>query len=262
MAASNKKPRAAIVRGMPHSFERCIVRAQNRPAIDCTKAREQLGAYIVTLKSLASEVHMVRIDHDQPDSVFVEDCAVVLRTVAISCMPGAPERRGEREPVAHMISKFRTIIKMEPPATLDGGDVLSAGQIIYVGASRRSNAAGIKVLSDAAAAEGKRVVVIEIPDGTLHLKSVMTAIDNETFIAMPGAVEDEKIKRKDIIYIDPSEPQGANVLAIAGSVIVSSAAPRLVETLGKKNMNVIPLDISEFEKADGGVTCLSVIIND
>lgn len=193
---------------------------------------------------------------DCPDGVFIEDQVVVHGDVAVLCRSGAPERRGERTGVREAVEAYgyRTL-EVAEPGTLDGGDVLKHGHHVWVGVGGRTNLAGVDQLRTAL--EGHRVEVVPVPVSTvLHLKSAVTALPDGTVIGYPPLVDDPSVWPE---FLAVPEEAGAHVVLLGGmSVLMSASAPRTAQLLAARGHDVATVDISEFEKLEGCVTCLSV----
>ena len=185
-----------------------------------------------------------------PDSVFVEDAAVVLDDVAIITRPGAESRRGEVESVAEVLQHYRPLFRVTEPGTLDGGDVLVIGQRLYIGVSQRTNRAAIEQLN---------AIPIDF-QGCLHLKSAVTQIDDETLLLNPRWVDSRQFPDLNAIAVDPAEPFAANVLRLGGVLVFSASYPRTRKVLESRRYRVEVVDVSELEKAEAGVTCCSLIV--
>ena len=187
-----------------------------------------------------------------PDAPFVEDAVVVCGDLAVLTRSGAPERRPEVATVAAAVQALglRTAV-IEEPGTLDGGDVLQVGEMVYVGRSARSNDEGIAQL--AALLPERTVVPVELR-GVLHLKSAVTALPDGTFIGDPECVDLPGM-------IVPVEEAGSHVVPLGGDlVLMAASAPETAEMLAGQGLEIVTVDISEFEKLEGCVTCLSVLI--
>lgn len=195
---------------------------------------------------------------DRPDSVFVEDTAIVLGEVAVIARPGAASRRDEVETIAPVLATFRELVRIEAPATLDGGDVLSLGRTLYVGTSARSNAEGITQLSGLLAPFGYRVAAVPLR-ACLHLKSAVTQIAPDLLLLNPDWVDAKCFPGLRVVAIDPSEPHAANALRIGDAVIHPASCPRTRDILQRAGIDVRSVDMSETEKAEGGVTCCSLV---
>lgn len=226
-----------------------------RTEVDTDLAAEQWEAYVELLERYGWETYEVAAAETLPDAVFTEDQVVVLDGVALVTRSGAASRRPEAAGVRAAIAEAGYIVEeMEQPATLDGGDVLVNGDTVYVGASSRTNASGIRALRRVATGLGYRVVAVPIT-GALHLKTVATALPDGTVIAWTDAIERPELLGR---VVEAPELLGASVLPLDGeTVLVSEAAPETAELIRGLGYTVETLDISEFEKLEGGVTCLS-----
>lgn len=252
----------ALVRDVPASFARCLVRAPDRPAFDLERARSQHRAYVAALERGGFATVRVEAVDDAPDACFVEDALVVLGSLAIATRPGAPSRRVEVETVVRAFRAQRpdaTVVRLEAPATLDGGDVLRIGRRLFVGRSRRTNAAGAAALAARASREGVRVTEVPVAAG-LHLKSAVTAVDCETVLLDPSAVEGRAFEGFERIEVAAGEGAGANVVRLeeGGRLLAASAFPRTNERLRAAGHEVVEVDLTEFTAADAGPTCLSI----
>lgn len=248
----------ALVRDVSPSLERCELSFQQRVAIDLEKAREQHARYVATLKKLGCRVETLPTLPENPDAVFVEDTAVVLDEVAIITRPGAESRRGEVDSSAAALARHRKLAYIEAPGTLDGGDVLTAGRTLYVGLSARSSKEGIQQLRDHLKPHGYRVEGVEL-HGCLHLKTAVTQVAEKTLLINPEWVHRSGFKGMDFIEVDLSEPPAANAVRIGDALIYPTSFPRTRERLEQRGLNLHAVDMSETEKAEGGVTCCSLI---
>jgi dimethylargininase len=237
--------RIAITRPVSPSIERCELTHLAREPIDLARAEAQHAQYEALLAELGCEVRRLPLRAELPDSVFVEDAAIVTDTIAVITRPGAASRRPEVDDVEAALRDYREVVRIEAPGTLDGGDVLRVGARWFVGRSARSNDEGIRQL--------RRFVPAEPVDfrGCLHLKSAVTAIDDERVVLNPAWVD----KLWPCIEVDPGEPFAANVLLLGGTII-AGRYPRTNARLP----NVREVDASELAKAEGGVTCCSIIV--
>ncbi len=192
--------------------------------------------------------------------MFVEDTAVVLDEIAVLTRPGAGSRRAEVDSIAATLERWRPCIRIEAPGTLDGGDVLRVGRSIFVGQSGRSNADGIRQLAAAAVPHGYAVVPVPV-QGCLHLKSAVTLVGPDTLLINPDWVDRGHWPGLRCIEVHPGEPHAANALWIGNAVMHASSGPRTHERLAAAGMRVLQVDVSEMEKAEGAVTCCSVIVS-
>jgi dimethylargininase len=193
-----------------------------------------------------------------PDAVFVEDTVVVLDEIALITRPGAASRRLEIESVAAALQAFRDILWIESPGSLDGGDVLVVGKDIYVGLSSRTNEHAINQMRRRLAPYGYRAYSVEV-DGCLHLKSAVTAVSENILLVNPGWIDSSVFDSYEIVKVHPDEAYGANGLWIGKAVIYPLAFPRTAERLDKRGIRIEFVDLSELAKAEGAVTCCSLV---
>ena len=193
-----------------------------------------------------------------PDSCFVEDTAIVVDELAIICSMGVSSRRGETRLIERELSKYREIARISLPATIEGGDVLRIGKKIFVGQSSRTNLEGIEELARILEPSGYRIVRVRTK-GSLHLKSACTAIDDETLFVNPEWVELDAFRGFKLAYTPADEPWSANILRVGATVCVQAGFPRAVELIEGVAERVEIIDISELRKAEGGLTCSSII---
>ena len=248
----------ALVRDVSPSLERCELSFQQRVAIDLEKAREQHAHYVRTLESLGCRVETLPPLPENPDAVFVEDTAVVLDEVAIITRPGAESRRAEVDSSAAALARHRKLAYIEAPGTLDGGDVLTVGRRLYVGLSARSSKEGIQQLRDHLKPYGYWVEGVEL-HGCLHLKTAVTQVADKTLLINPQWVRGGSFEGVDLIEVDMSEPPAANAVRIGDALIYPTSFPRTQARLEQRGLNLHAVDMSETEKAEGGVTCCSLI---
>lgn len=250
----------AITREISPRFAECELTHIERTPIDLERARLQHHGYVNTLQELGCEVIELSAEPDLPDSVFVEDTAVILPEVAVITRPGADSRKPETTSIVQALTPLVKLIHLREPATVDGGDVLVLGKRIYVGLSTRSNQEAIVQLNEMLADYGYSVLGIELHD-CLHLKSAVTRADDQTLLINENWVNASRFENFHLIHIDPSEPQAANCLPVGESIIFPSVFPKTCEKLEKRGYNVVTVDVSELAKAEGAVTCCSLIIN-
>jgi dimethylargininase len=250
--------RTALLRPVPDSFPRALVR-HGRPALDLARARAQHGEYRRLLEQSGLVIELVPTDEAHPDCVFIEDTAVILGAVAVIARPGAESRRGETAPVERALDGRFDIARITAPGTLDGGDVLALGDVVYVGRSSRTNDAGIDQLRAVAHHQGLRLVTVDLGDA-LHLKSGLLPIDDETIVVTPGSVDETKLRGLRIVYEDTGERHRFSALPLPnGQVMVTAAAPRTAEMVSALGAQPLPVDVSEIQAADGGLTCMSIV---
>lgn len=249
----------ALTREVSPGIADCELTHLRRAAIDVALAIEQHRKYERGLGELGCRVRRVASAPELPDSVFIEDTAIVLDELAIVARPGAESRRPETLAVAEALRGCgRPVAVLEPPGTLDGGDVLRVGRALYVGLSGRTDRAGAAQLERLAAPLGYRVRCVEVR-GCLHLKSAVTQVAEDAVVIQPRWVDPEAFGALERIEVHPDEPFAANALRVGGSVIFSAAFPRTRERLEERAIRTHAVDVSELAKAEGGVTCCSLI---
>lgn len=251
--------RIAVTRPVPESLARCELTHLARVPIDVAAAAAQHRQYEAVLRTLGCSLRDVPAAHDLPDSVFVEDVAIVLDEVAIITRPGAESRRPEREAVAAVLSEYRPLVAIAAPGTLDGGDVLRLGRTLYVGLSTRTNEDGAQQLARHVGPFGYGVECVQTA-GCLHLKSAATAIDSDRVLCNPEWTDPRAFRRVGIIEIDPAEPHAANVLRLGDTILCAASHERTAADLRARGYSVCAVDVSELAKAEAGVTCCSLII--
>ncbi len=262
-ARAFEAPVAALVRGVPDSYSRCLRR--EAVAVDPALARAQVEGYARALSEHGVAVARVATDEACPDACFIEDTAVVLdASLAVISKPGAASRRPEVPPVAEALGgRFAKLVRLEQGdarATLDGGDVLRLDDLLLVGLSERTNREGAAALERVAGEVGLSVVALPLAEG-LHLKSVLTLVAPGCVVALEGAPGLDVIRSRGARCIEVDEPAGANVLALGRVVLVSSAAPRTAARLEREaGVEVRTIDVTELHKGDGALTCLSLRI--
>lgn len=248
----------AITREVSPSIAKCELTHMDRQGIDYQEAVRQHGIYVQLLRDLGCRVIALPAEQDLPDSVFVEDAALVLDEVALLMRPGAASRRPEVDSIAEALAPHRECLRIAAPGTVDGGDVLRVGRDIFVGLSSRSNEAGIAQMRTALAPHGYRVTSIQTRD-CLHLKTAVTALDAHSLLINREWVDPEPFGGYELVDIDPSEPFAANVVPVGQALIHAEHFPRTRELLLARSLDVRPVVASELAKAEGAVTCCSLI---
>ena len=248
----------AITREVSASLADCELSFVPRTGIDLARARQQHADYRDLLARLGCDVLALPEQADMPDAVFVEDVAIVTDEVAVMTRPGAASRRGEGASVAAVLARYRPLHAIEAPGTLDGGDVLRIGRRVYVGESARTNGAGIAQLRAILAPLGYTVQGVPT-HGCLHLKSAVTALDDETVLLQPAWVAREPFAACRIVEVDPAEEHAANVLRIGGQVVSPACFPLTHARIRAAGIEVATVDVSELQKAEGAVTCCSLV---
>ena len=248
----------ALTREPARALDACELTYREREPIDAAVAAAQHRGYCEALEACGARVRLLPAVNELPDSVFVEDTAIVLDEVAVLTRPGVESRRGEVGLVEKEVARLRPCVRVESPATLEGGDVLRLGRTLYVGLSPRTNAEGAAALRRLAAPHGYEVITVE-PQGCLHLKTGCSGLDEETVLVNPDWVDTAVFRGLKVVPVDASEPWAANVLQVAGSVCVGAAFPRTAEMLSARGYDVRAVEVSEFAKAEGGLTCMSLL---
>jgi dimethylargininase len=249
----------ALTREISPRFAECELTHIERTPIDLNIARRQHCAYVNALKGLGCQVIELPAEADLPDSVFVEDTAFILPEVAVITRPGADSRKRETASIIQALMPFKELVYVREPATVDGGDVLVLGKSIYVGQSTRSNFEAINQLNEFLCEYGYSVTGVELQD-CLHLKSAVTRVDDQTLLINKRWVDPRYFEGFDLIEVDPAEPYAANCLPIEQSIIFPVAFPKTRARLEERGYRVIAVDVSELAKAEGAVTCCSLII--
>lgn len=249
----------ALMRGVPDTLARCELSFHEREPIDLVRARAQHAAYAALVGALGADVQELPADPAFPDCCFVEDLAVVLDELALVTRPGAASRRGEAAAVAEALARHRAIETTSEPATLEGGDVLRLGRRLFVGRSRRTNDAGVARLAAVAEPLGYRVVPVAVT-GCLHLKSAVTALDEESVLVNRAWIDPEPLAGLELVDVACEEPGAANVLRVAGCVVAHPGYPRTLDRIAARGHDVRPLDVSEFLKAEAALTCKSLLV--
>ncbi len=252
--------RIAITRDVGPGLAGCELSFVERSAIDVARAAAQHAGYCRALESLGCQVLALPAEPALPDAVFVEDVALVLDEIAILTRPGAASRRDEGATVAPLLAQFRPLRMLDAPATLDGGDVLRIARTLYVGQSARSNAAGIEQLRAIVGAFGYRVQGVPTR-GCLHLKSAITQVADATLLVQPAWVDPATFAGFRLIEVDPDEEHAANALRIGAGVIHPDCFPRTRQRLADAGIAVVAVDVSELQKAEGAVTCCSLVFD-
>jgi dimethylargininase len=245
----------ALTREVPASINACELTHVARQPIDVAAARAQHAAYEAALAAAGCTVRRLPPLDGMPDSVFVEDAAVVVDELAVMARPGAASRRGETASVAEALRDTRDVVAIEEPGTLDGGDVLQAGKSVYVGLSSRTNAEGARQLAGFLEPYGYNVRTVEV-HGALHLKSAATRVGRDTVLLNPEWI-DKTLFDGNVIEVDPSEPFAANALLAGDALLCSMAFPKTNRLL----TNVVEIDARELAKAEGGLTCCSILFS-
>jgi dimethylargininase len=247
----------ALVREPSDRLAEGIVTHVERTPVDVEAARRQHEAYTEALAAHGWRPVTVPDGQPHPDGVFVEDAAVVVGDLAVITRPGAEVRRSELDgAIGALTGLGLTTARIAAPATLDGGDVLQVGRTVYVGRGGRTNTDGVRQLRDLLAPRGRDVVPVGLRD-VLHLKSALTALPDGTLVGLI-----ELLDSGDLPPVQrPPEESGAHVVPLGDdAVLLAASAPRTAQWLSERGLDVVPVDITEFEKLEGCVTCLSILV--
>ena len=241
----------AITRDVPRSIASCELTHRDREPIDFVVAAAQHGRYRELLASLGCEVISLPADDAYPDCVFVEDTAIVLEDLAVITRPGAESRRGETPVMADALAPYRPLVHIEAPATIDGGDVLVLDDRIYVGLSTRTNE---EALGQLRFLTRRDVIPVEV-HGALHLKSAVTRVSRNALLVNRAWIDVAPFAGWTLI--DAGEP---NALLVRDTVVYPSAFPETADALRSRGIDVRTVDADELAKAEGGVTCCSLLV--
>jgi dimethylargininase len=250
----------AITRDVSPNIGACELTHLEREAIDVARARAQHREYERCLSALGCTIRRLPAEASLSDSVFVEDTAIVLEEVAVVMRPGVETRRAETGPVADVLGEYRPLRRVDSPGTIDGGDVLRVGKTLYVGLSSRTNAAGGDQLRSFVSVYGYEVRAVAVA-GCLHLKSAVTQVGAGTLLINRAWVDAGAFAGLGLVDVAPGEPMGANALRVGETVIYPRAYPETRRRLEARGIAVEGVDVSELRKAEGGVTCCSLILD-
>ena len=247
----------AIVRGVPETISAGIT-TSNLGKPDLEKAREQHRSYVAALEGCGLEVTVLDADERYPDSAFVEDTAVVTDRCAIVTNPGAKERQGEVHEVEMALAgPYGDVERITDPGTVDGGDVLQVGDHFFVGLSRRTNREGARQLSAILHRYGFRVSLVGLRR-FLHLKTGVAYLGGNDLLVAGELVERDEFRGFDKIVVSPEEEYGANCIMINDRVLVAAGNEAAKRGITERGYEVTELEMSEFQKVDGGLSCLSL----
>lgn len=248
----------AITHDVSDRLAECELTHLDRKIIDLENARKQLEQYRNLLQSLGVDVVSLQVNREYPDSVFIEDAAIVLPELAIQCSIGAKSRQQEPDAIAAYLAAFKTVAKLPDDATLDGGDVLVFDKNILVGRSGRTNEAGFQTLQKLVSPFGYRTQSIEVK-GALHLKTAICALDHNRLLVNPAWISERSLEGFELVAIPSDERFGANILRLESCIVVADEHPKTAALIRSLGFQVEATPISEFQKAEGGLTCLSLI---
>ena len=252
--------RMAVTRGVPRSLVDCELTHFQREPINVKLAGHQHDTYEATLLDMGFVVERQPPLDDLPDSVFVEDTALVLDDIAVITRMGVSSRRAESPHTTRILANYRRLAFINAPGTLEGGDIVVLGKRVFVGLSTRTNQQGVDQLRTILKPFGYTVDALAV-HGALHLKSAVTAIAPDTVLANPEWVDGNALGAERLLTVPASEPWGANVLAGNGELLVSANYPETRDLLESAGFRTYTVNVSELHKAESGVTCMSLLFN-
>lgn len=251
----------AITRKVSPSIARCELTHFERQPINLKTAVAQHSQYEQALQFLGVEIIPLPAETDLPDSVFVEDTALVLDELAILTRPGAESRRPEVESISRVLSEYRELATIQAPGCLDGGDILQVGKMVYVGISTRSNTSAIQQLQTFLKPFGYQVKGIKVT-GCLHLKSAVTQVASNTLLINPAWVDKMEFAGYQMIEVHPDELYGANAVQVGETLLYQPNYPETGQRLEAAGLKIKLVDASELAKAEGALTCCSLIFKE
>ena len=252
--------RKAIVRPPGPGFEKGITSSPLGPP-DLAKAQAQHEAYCRALEHCGLEVIRLAADARFPDSTFVEDVAVLTPRTAVLSRPGAPSREGEVAGVRDELARhFKSVRSIEPPGTLDGGDICEAGEQVFIGISHRTNEEGARQLAAILREEGFSPVPVDVRASKrlLHLKSGIACLDDGILALVGELAARPEFGGFQVVLVDPAEEYAANCVRVNDRILLADGFPRFLAAIRERHYEPIALDVSEFRKMDGGLSCISL----
>ncbi len=248
--------RKAIVRESGEGLSRCISTHPMRHTVDVARARAQHAAYVEALKDLGLDVIRLERDDTLPDSCFVEDMAVVRGGKALICRPAEAARRDEVTAIETILSEMLDVKRASETATVEGGDVLHLRDRLVCGLTRRTNREGARQLADWLDVKVDTI----IDPAMMHLKSHVSYIRDGTVLVTKALADHAALAGEEKLVVPDGEEYAANVLSVNGAVVMPAGFPRTKELLERAGVGVIALEMTEFPKCDGAMTCLSILL--
>jgi len=228
--------------------------------IDYDLAVEQHANYCQMLRDCGAEVRTLDVNRALPDSTFIEDTAIVLHEAAVLASMGAESRRGEVSAVEAELRKYREVYLLEGPAAIEGGDVLRVGRFLLVGVSSRTDAEGLRAFETIVRRYGYHVLAVPVRR-CLHLKTACTALPDASLLLNPDWLDVRSLPGFEKVPVPVDEPWGANTLTVGSTVCTAAEHAQTAELIRQRGLDVRTVDLSEFMKAEGGVTCLSLLLS-
>lgn len=251
---------SALTRGVSPTIGDCKLTFMEREQVDVAVATRQHEAYTHCLKKLGVQITSLALLSAAPDAVFIQDTAVVVDEVAVMATMGAACRAGEVESVGEALAPHRPLKRLMPPATLEGGDVVRVGRTLYVGDSGRTNREGIRQLSDILAPYDYQVKPVRVT-GCLHLSTGCSYLGRGLMLLNPVWVDAASFRQFEILEVPETEPWAANTIAVGGAVLMASCFERTCAVVEGLGFHVVATDISELQKAEGALTCMSIMFD-
>jgi len=246
----------AVVRPVPDSYSRCV--RTNVEKIDVDLAKKQHEQYCNALKKLGLKLTWIKSDNSLPDSCFVEDTAVVIEEKAVICNMKLKSRAKEVVEVAKVLEKLKETYHIKPPATIDGGDLLKIEDKVFVGITARTNLHAIHQLEKILENTALKIVPVKVHN-VLHLKSACTYLGSNCVVLSKGHFNTNILRGYEKIVVAKGEEYAADCLAVNGTILMAKGYPKTKQLLEKKGFPVKELEMSEFRKGDGALTCLSIL---
>jgi dimethylargininase len=245
----------ALVRRPSKNFTQALSEHPEATSINFQKAQQQHAAYCEALQTAGLTVEVLEPLDDFPDSVFIEDNAVILEGRAVLCSMKAVSRQGEVSFLAEALQSRLPVLHLQAPVFIDGGDILQTDDTLFVGQSQRTSAEAIEALQSLTS---KQVVPVRVKQG-LHLKTSVSTLGKNLLVINPSHIETEPFRSLEWIEVDEEEAYAANCLSVGNYVILPAGFPKLEQRIQQQGFKTLPVEMSEFQKADGGVTCLSLL---
>jgi dimethylargininase len=250
----------AITRGVSPAMASCELTFMPRAPIHLAKAIEQHRSYEQVLEKSGAHVISLSAEPNLADSMFVEDPAMVLDEIAIIFPLGTESRRAEAASLAKVLSQFRELKYVQLPGTAEGGDILRVRRSLFAGLSKRTNEDGVRQLKTIVGEYDYTVTAVPVT-GCLHLKSAVTSLGRNTLLANRKWFDASCMPGFDWIDVAPEEPHAANALGFGDTVILPASFPLTRTRIEERGFKVLPLDISELQKAESGLTCSSLLFD-
>lgn len=249
------RPRRAIVRPPSRAFPSCISSHPLRDTIDVDKAVRQHEAYCNALKELGIELLVMNQEEEYPDSCFVEDTAVVHNGKALIAKMARPSRQGEENTVEALLKQYMRVRRVTKPGTLEGGDVIHLPNKLMTGVSQRTNIDGVFQMRDWLEVE---VSAIRDPN-IVHLKSHVTFLSKKNMICRNAYRDHPALEKYNLVILEDEDNYAANTLTIGETVLMPAGFGRAATLVREAGYEVMPIEVSEFEKCEGALTCLSIL---